>query len=66
MGSTTSNSNSNASMASTARKGENDGRNGSWKGVRNIPSDVVAERRAKGLCFKCGGKFHPTLHKCPE
>ncbi|MCI37828.1 pentatricopeptide repeat-containing protein, partial [Trifolium medium] len=24
------------------------------------------ERRAKGLCFKCGGKFHPTLHKCPE
>jgi len=24
------------------------------------------ERRAKGLCFKCGGKYHPTLHKCPE
>ncbi|PNY02508.1 retrotransposon-related protein [Trifolium pratense] len=29
-------------------------------------SDEVEERRAKGLCFKCGGKFHPTLHKCPE
>ncbi|MCI60835.1 hypothetical protein A2U01_0082091, partial [Trifolium medium] len=26
----------------------------------------MADRRAKGLCFKCGGKFHPTLHKCPE
>ncbi|MCI80378.1 pentatricopeptide repeat-containing protein, partial [Trifolium medium] len=26
----------------------------------------MAERRAKGLCFKCGGKYHPTLHKCPE
>ncbi|MCI35069.1 RNA-directed DNA polymerase (Reverse transcriptase), partial [Trifolium medium] len=37
-----------------------------WKGIRSIQSDEVAERRAKGLCFKCGGKFHPTLHKCPE
>lgn len=26
----------------------------------------VFDRRAKGLCFKCGGKYHPTLHKCPE
>ena len=26
----------------------------------------MAERRAKGLCFKCGGKYHPTLHKCPK
>lgn len=24
------------------------------------------ERRAKGFCFKCGGKFHPTLHNCLE
>ncbi|MCH83560.1 hypothetical protein A2U01_0004386, partial [Trifolium medium] len=23
-------------------------------------------RRSKGLCFKCGGKWHPTQHKCPE
>ena len=37
-----------------------------WKGVRSIQNDEMAERRAKGLCFKCGGKFHPTLHKCPE
>ncbi|MCI76115.1 pentatricopeptide repeat-containing protein, partial [Trifolium medium] len=33
-----------------------------WKGVRSMHNDEVAERRAKGLCFKCGGKFHPTLH----
>ncbi|MCI36650.1 RNA-directed DNA polymerase (Reverse transcriptase), partial [Trifolium medium] len=26
----------------------------------------MEERRAKGLCFKCGRKFHPTLLKCPE
>jgi hypothetical protein len=26
----------------------------------------MAERRAKGLCFKCGGKYHPTQHKCPD
>lgn len=26
----------------------------------------MAERREKGLCFRCGGKYHPTLHKCPE
>jgi hypothetical protein len=29
-------------------------------------NDEIAERRAKGLCFRCGGKYHPTLHKCPE
>ncbi|KAI5396058.1 hypothetical protein KIW84_062303 [Lathyrus oleraceus] len=37
-----------------------------WKGFRSILNDEMAERRAKGLCFKCGDKFHPTLHKCPE
>jgi hypothetical protein len=28
--------------------------------------EEMEERRAKGQCFKCGGKYHPTLHKCPE
>ncbi|MCI07310.1 pentatricopeptide repeat-containing protein, partial [Trifolium medium] len=64
--STGSNSNSSASMTSTGRKNENDARSGSWKGVRNIQYSEASERRAKGLCFKCGGKWHPTLHKCPE
>ncbi|MCH82079.1 enzymatic polyprotein, partial [Trifolium medium] len=43
-----------------------DARSNSWKGIRSIPSDEVVERRAKGLCFKCGGRWHPTQHKCPE
>ncbi|CAJ2637620.1 unnamed protein product [Trifolium pratense] len=66
MGSNNSNSNSNSSLSSTGRKGENDRRipaNDRWKGVRN---EEMEERRVKGLCFKCGGKWHPTLHKCPE
>ncbi|MCH83009.1 hypothetical protein A2U01_0003823, partial [Trifolium medium] len=61
--------NSNASFVSTGRKGDSDTRSNSserWKGVRSFHSDEIALRRAKGLCFKCGGKFHPTLHKCPE
>ncbi|PNX92555.1 retrotransposon-related protein, partial [Trifolium pratense] len=68
-GSIGSSPNSTLSMSSTGRKSENDRRSSSfsrWKGVRSIPNDEVEERRAKGLCFKCGGKFHPTLHKCPE
>ncbi|MCH79730.1 pentatricopeptide repeat-containing protein [Trifolium medium] len=68
-GSTNSNQNSTSSLSSTGRKGEMERRGGStdrWKGVRSMHSDEMAERRAKGLCFKCGGKFHPTLHKCPE
>ncbi|XP_057438197.1 transposon Tf2-1 polyprotein isoform X1 [Lotus japonicus] len=58
-----------SSMGSTARNTGGDYRPGSserWKGVRRFPVDEIAERRAKGLCFKCGGKYHPTLHKCPE
>ncbi|MCI47334.1 RNA-directed DNA polymerase (Reverse transcriptase), partial [Trifolium medium] len=23
------------------------------------------ERKQKGLCFKCGGAFHP-MHQCPD
>lgn len=68
-GSSGSNANHTSSFASTARKSENDHRSGSserWKGVRSLHNDEMAERRAKGLCFKCGGKYHPTQHKCPE
>ena len=68
-GSSGSNTISTLSLASTGRKGETDTRTGvseKWKGVRSIRNDEMAERRAKGLCFKCGGKYHPTLHKCPE
>jgi hypothetical protein len=34
-----------------------------WRGISN---EEMEERRAKGQCFKCKGKYHPTLHKCPE
>jgi len=61
-----SNSNSHASLSSTAKKGENSGSNEKWKGMRSIHNKEMAERREKGLCFRCGGKYHPTLHKCPE
>ncbi|MCI17325.1 pentatricopeptide repeat-containing protein, partial [Trifolium medium] len=61
-GSTGSSTNSNASLNSNGRKSDADRRNGTnerWRGVRN---EEMEERRAKGLCFKCGGKYHPTLH----
>ena len=65
-GSMGSNSNSTASLSSTAKKGENSGSTEKWKGIRSIHNKEMAERREKGLCFRCGGKYHPTLHKCPE
>lgn len=60
---------SNTTLVSSARKNDYNNRSSSserWKGVRSFHNDEIAERRAKGLCFKCGGKYHPTLHKCPE
>ncbi|MCH79746.1 enzymatic polyprotein [Trifolium medium] len=61
--------NSNSSLSSTGRKGDGGQRSGStdkWRGIRSFHNDEMEERRAKGLCFKCDGKYHPTLHKCPE
>ncbi|XP_068472156.1 uncharacterized protein [Phaseolus vulgaris] len=61
-----SNANPTSSLSSTGRKSDGDRRGRAserWRGVR---SEEMEERRAKGLCFKCGGKYHPTLHKCPE
>lgn len=65
-GSSGSNTLSTTSLASTRKKGENESRPEKGKGIRSIRNDEMDERRAKGLCFKCGGKYHPTLHKCPE
>jgi hypothetical protein len=33
--------------------------------VRNLSPQEIADRRKKGLCFKCGGPFHPR-HQCPD
>lgn len=35
------------------------------RGIRHLPYQEFFDRRQKGLCFKCGGKFHP-LHQCPD
>lgn len=35
------------------------------RGIRHICYPELMERRAKGLCFRCGDKFHP-LHQCSE
>jgi hypothetical protein len=64
-----SNTGSTSSSASTARKNDGGSRGGTgerWKGVRFLSNEEFEERRAKGQCFKCGGKYHPLHHKCPE
>jgi hypothetical protein len=35
------------------------------KGIRHLSSKEIAERRQKGLCFKCGGSYHPR-HQCSD
>ena len=65
-GSSGSNTLSTTSLVSTRKKGANDSRSEKWNGIHSIHNDEMAERRVKGLCFKCGGKYHPTLHKCPK
>jgi len=65
-GSIGSNSNSTSSVNSTGKKIDNDRRGGGnerWKGMRN---EEMEEKSQGFLCFRCGGKYHPTLHKCPE
>ncbi|KAL6516002.1 hypothetical protein OROGR_019307 [Orobanche gracilis] len=43
-------------------------RKGTWprdRGTRHLTTAEISDRRQKGLCFKCGGKFHP-MHQCPD
>ena len=35
------------------------------RGTRNLSYQELIERRAKGLCFKCGQNYSP-MHQCPE
>lgn len=35
------------------------------RGFTHLSYQEMMERKQKGLCFKCGGAFHP-MHKCPE
>jgi hypothetical protein len=61
-----SNSNSNLSLNSTGRKSDGDRRSSVTERWRGIRINDMEDLRAKGLCFKCKGKWHPTQHKCPE
>jgi hypothetical protein len=35
------------------------------RGLKHLPYAELMERRSKGLCFRCGDKYHP-LHQCAE
>ena len=35
------------------------------RGIRNLSYQEMMDRRAKGLCFKCGQHYSP-MHRCPE
>ena len=43
----------------------NRGDKGPNRGFRNLSYQELMERRAKGLCFKCGQNYSP-MHQCPE
>ncbi|XP_058734110.1 uncharacterized protein LOC131605817 [Vicia villosa] len=35
------------------------------RGFKHLSYNEPMERKQKGLCFKCGGPFHP-MHQCPD
>ncbi|KAJ1391810.1 Aspartic peptidase domain superfamily [Sesbania bispinosa] len=35
------------------------------KGIRHLSYKELMDRKQRGLCFKCGGPFHP-MHKFPD
>lgn len=35
------------------------------RGIRHLSYQQLVERQKKGLCYKCGGPFHPH-HQCPD
>ncbi|CAJ2651382.1 unnamed protein product [Trifolium pratense] len=35
------------------------------RGFTHLSYQELMDRRQKGLCFKCGGPFHP-MHQCPD
>ncbi|MCI34789.1 RNA-directed DNA polymerase (Reverse transcriptase), partial [Trifolium medium] len=35
------------------------------RGFTHLSYNELMDRKQKGLCFKCGGPFHP-MHQCPE
>ncbi|MCI06538.1 RNA-directed DNA polymerase (Reverse transcriptase), partial [Trifolium medium] len=35
------------------------------RGFTHLPYQELMDRKQKGLCFKCGGPYHP-MHQCPN
>ncbi|KAK2455764.1 hypothetical protein QL285_003186 [Trifolium repens] len=51
-----------------SQKGRDDARRGNGshtKGIRHLPYSELMDRKARGLCFRCGERYNP-LHQCAE
>ncbi|XP_020229533.1 uncharacterized protein LOC109810472 [Cajanus cajan] len=57
--------NVNGQLSKYEPKFENEGSMGRDRGICHLSYQQMVERRQKGLCFKCGGLFHPK-HLCPD
>lgn len=56
------------SAQSTTRKHEGDRRPGGdfrSRGEQHLSYSDMMDQKARGLCFRCGERFHP-LHKCAD
>lgn len=36
------------------------------KGIQHLTSQEIADRKQKGLCFRCNGNCHHPRHQCPD
>ncbi|XP_050915888.1 uncharacterized protein LOC127130982 [Lathyrus oleraceus] len=61
------NGNTNANTSTVRPRGDGGRRYGGERnrGLKHLPYSELMERRAQGLCFRCGEKYHP-LHQCAE
>jgi hypothetical protein len=64
-------SNSNQTVtpnANLSRHTGDDGRRGNGdrnRGIKHLPYSELMDRKARGLCFRCGERYNP-LHQCAE
>lgn len=61
------NGNTNANTSTTISIGDEGRRYEGERncGLKHLPYSELMERKAQGLCFRCGEKYH-TLHQCAE
>lgn len=61
------NGNTNANTSTVRSRGDEGRRYGGERncGLKHLLYSELMERRAQGLCFRCGEKYHP-LHQCAE